>query len=177
MSDASKRDDPLGRILSYLVAITTIIGIPAGLYGYYSNQHDKRVEKTFEFYRTFRADSLQKDWSLLVGRWNAKAQEAQTLVRQGNQPAFEKFVILLVDDKEGAPAMEHVLSFFDELTACVSNSLCDQNTAYALFEEPARQFAGAYGTYVLHIRQQFNNGQYGSGLFQSRSLRKTISFF
>jgi hypothetical protein len=75
------------------VAISTIIGIPAGLYGYYSNQHDKRVEKTFEFYRTFRSDSLQKDWSLLIGRWNTKAQEARTLVRQRNQEAFEKFVV------------------------------------------------------------------------------------
>ena len=29
-----QENDALGRILSYLVALATIVGIPAGLYGY-----------------------------------------------------------------------------------------------------------------------------------------------
>jgi hypothetical protein len=178
MSSTDKNDkDPLGRILSYLVAISTIIGIPAGLYGYFSSQHDKRVEKTFEFYKTFRSAELEKNWSLLIGRWNNNAKEARALIAQGKTAEFDDFVIGLVAEAPGPGAMEHVLSFFDELSACVSNSLCDGNTAYALFKEPAHQFAGAYGPYVLHVRQEFGNQKYGTGLFQTRALERTLDIF
>ena len=169
--------DPLGRILSYLVALCTIVGIPAGLYGYYSNQHDKRVEKTFELYKAFRSTSLDDDWSLLIGRWNQKAAEAKNLLRQNKQEEYKNLVIGLFAESPGPRAMERTLSFFDELSACVNNSLCDRNTAYALFQEPAYQFAGAYGPYVVTVRQEFNNKKYGAGLFQARSLEKTFSLF
>ena len=38
------RGDAFSRILSALVAITTILGIPVGLYGYYASQQASRVE-------------------------------------------------------------------------------------------------------------------------------------
>ena len=53
------RGDVLARVLSYLVAITTILGIPIGLYGYYASQQANRVNRTFDFYRDFRGDGLQ----------------------------------------------------------------------------------------------------------------------
>jgi len=176
-SSKEKENDSLGRILSYLVAISTIIGIPAGLYGYFSGQHDSRVEKTFEFYSNFRSGELEKDWSLLIGRWNDRAKEAQALVAQNKHAEYAQFVRSIVGESGGPAAMERILSFFDELIACVSNSLCDNNTAYALFKEPAYQFASAYGSYVIYIRQEFDNKKYGTGLFQTRALEKSMSIF
>ena len=55
----------LARVLSYLVAITTILGIPIGLYGYYAPQQANRVNRTFDFYKDFRGDGLQKGFQLV----------------------------------------------------------------------------------------------------------------
>ena len=55
----------MARVLSYLVAITTILGIPIGLYGYYASQQANRVNRTFDFYKDFRGDGLQKDFSFV----------------------------------------------------------------------------------------------------------------
>jgi hypothetical protein len=73
--------DVLARVLSYLVAITTILGIPIGLYGYYASQQTNRVNRTFDFYKDFRGDGLQKDFSLLVTRWNEKSAQADGFLK------------------------------------------------------------------------------------------------
>jgi len=54
------RGDVLARVLSYLVAVTMILGIPIGLYGYYASQQANRVNRTFDFYRDFRGDGPAK---------------------------------------------------------------------------------------------------------------------
>ena len=75
------RGDVLPKVLSYLVAITTILGIPIGLYGYYASQQANRVNRTFDFYKDFRGDGLQKDFSLLVVRWNEKSTQVDGLLK------------------------------------------------------------------------------------------------
>ena len=76
------RGDVLAKVLSYLVAVTTILGIPIGLYGYYASQQANRVNRTFDFYRDFRGDGLQKDFSLLVSRWNEKSAQVDGLLKK-----------------------------------------------------------------------------------------------
>ena len=76
------RGDVLAKVLSYLVAVTTILGIPIGLYGYYASQQANRVNRTFDFYRDFRGDGLQKDFSLLVSRWNEKSAQVDELLKK-----------------------------------------------------------------------------------------------
>jgi len=165
-------DTRFGLILSYLVAISTVIGIPAGLYGYFASQHDKRVETTFEFYKQFRADAFQQDWTLLITRWNANAADAQGRVAQGDMQGLQNLVVSLVSDDKGSAAMERVLSFFDELSACVENALCDHNAAYGLLKDQAEQMADAYGPYIVFIRDKYKNVNYGSGLIKARALTK-----
>jgi hypothetical protein len=74
MQSSSEREpvDKFGKLLSYFVAISTIIGIPTGLYGYLSSIHAKKVERTYEYYRDFRSEAFQKDWILLLNRWNER---------------------------------------------------------------------------------------------------------
>ena len=70
-SSPAESDDPIGRLLSRLVAIAAILGIPAGLYGYFSAEHAKRVEKSFGLYDDFRSESFQKSWAV----WPAPGSE------------------------------------------------------------------------------------------------------
>jgi len=155
----------------------TIIAIPAGLYGYFLSQHTKRVETAFEFYKSFKADRIQENWSLLMQRWNAKADEFDRLLTENNQDGFRQLALSLVSDNKGAIAVEQIASFFDEVSECVNSGLCDNNTAFAMLKEPASQFWGAYGVYILHIREKYKNDEYGIGVSRTRSLALKPNYF
>jgi hypothetical protein len=176
-SSGQQRDDPLGRILSYLVALATIVGIPAGLYGYFAAEHARKVEKTFEFYKDFRGETFQKDLKLLIQRWNSKADEVNKLIAQGHEEGMRELTTSLVTDEEGRKAFAGVLSFFDALSACVEASLCDRNAAVALLKVPATQITSAFGSHIIYIRETNGNGNYGTGLFKMRALEPGISIF
>jgi len=174
-TDRTRRDDTLGRILSYLVAITTILGIPVGLYGYFSAHHASRVDRTFEFYNDFRTAALQKDLNLLVGAWNAKADDEKKLLEQKDYDGFNQLVETMLRDGEARTALTEVIPFFDEIYSCVDHSLCDGNATIALLQGPATQIVSMFGSHLLKMQQ--TNPAYAIGVFKVRALSKTRSLF
>jgi hypothetical protein len=104
------RGDIFSRILSALVAITTILGIPVGLYGYYASQQASRVDRTFEFYKDFRGDTLQRGFSLLVEQWNAKAAEVETLLEKDDEAGLGQLVGSLLQSDEAQTALAQLSS-------------------------------------------------------------------
>ena len=84
-TDRKRHSERLGTVLSYLVSMTTILGIPVALYGYLSAQQSSRVDRTFEFYKDFRAAELQDDVNLLVEKFNAKADEVSKFLANNDE--------------------------------------------------------------------------------------------
>jgi hypothetical protein len=167
----------LDRLLTRAVAIAAIIGIPVGLYGYFSSQHDNRVHTAFDFYKSFKSDEMQKNWSLLIERWNAKAAEVDKLLTQNDQEGLRSLTVSLVSDEKGQIAFEQISSFFDDVAKCLDNSLCDNNTTQAMLQSKAYQLASAYGYYIIYFRKTYNNSQYGTGLLSVQSLDRKIDFY
>jgi hypothetical protein len=160
------------------VAVAAIIGIPAGVYGYFSSQHDMRVETAFTLYKSLKDDRIQNEWSLLVDRWNAIAPEVTRLQSQHDQKGFETLTIKLVkNDQKSRIALEEIASLFDEVSACVENGICDHNTVYAMLKDPADQFVGMYGYYIQYVRSTYSNDKYGTGLFKIRAIEKKFNLF
>jgi hypothetical protein len=172
-TEQSSRSDRLSRILSYLVAITTILGIPVGLYGYYSSQQASRVDRTFDFYKDFRGDTLQKDFSLLVEQWNAKYADVAALLEKNDEAGLGQLVMSLLQSDEAQTALARLVLFFDETYSCVDKALCDNNAAYALLQNPADQIFFMYGSYLTTVRQ--HNPNYATGILKVRALTKTRS--
>ncbi|HWW33900.1 MAG TPA: hypothetical protein VNZ23_01550, partial [Xanthobacteraceae bacterium] len=129
----------MARLLSYLVAVTTILGIPIGLYGYYASQQANRVNRTFDFYKDFRGDGLQKDFSLLVTRWNEKSAQADGFLKSDDFTGLSQLAASLLQTDETQTALSRLILFFDEAYSCVDKSLCDNNAAFALLQNPADQ--------------------------------------
>ena len=163
--------------LSHAVSVFTILAIVGGLYGYFSSQHDKRVEKTFEFYKSFRTDPLRKDWALLISRWSESADKAKPLLDQEKYDDLSTLVISLVSDKDGSEAFNHIADFFDELNSCVEHSLCDRNSAVALLKESANEFIEPYGAYISFLRKKYGNETIGSSIYKVRSMTTEWSLF
>ena len=167
------RGDVLARVLSYLVAITTILGIPIGLYGYYASQQANRVNRTFDFYRDFRGDGLQKDFGLLVTRWNEKSVQVDRLLKNDDFAGLSRLAASLLQTDETQTALSRLVLFFDEAYSCVDKALCDNNAAFALLQNPADQIFSMYGSYLATIRQQHPN--HADGIVKVRALTKTWS--
>jgi hypothetical protein len=173
-SASASGKDTLSRIMSYLVAATTILGIPIGLYGYYSSQHASRVDRTFTFYTDFRSTTLQNDFNLLIANWNAKTAEAMQLLQKNDANGFNQLVGSLLQTEQEQTALNELILFFDGTYSCVGNSLCDSNATIALLQEPANQIYSAYGSYLANAQQK--NPNYALGIVKIRSLAKTWSF-
>ncbi len=182
-TETAKRDDPLGRVLGYCVAVVAILGIPSGLYGYYAGEHAKRVQTTFEFYKDFRTDNFQKKYQAMTNRADAKADIIKGLMDKyrGNPEERDRQVLEavkgLIATEDGLKNTSEVLLFFDVLATCVNTSLCDRNAAVTLFKLPALEFASAYGPYIMHIRYAYGNETFGTGLFQTRAMETEWSIF
>ena len=170
-------DDRLSRILTNLVAVAAILGIPSGLYGYFASAHAQRVDKTFAFYQDFRSTDFQTKYLLLMGRWNAKADQAAQLTKAGDQDGLRKLESAVVADADGQAAFNQVMLLFDGLSACVDNGLCDNNAAASLLRQPAAEIASALGSHIAYVRKTHGNTTYGSGIFKTRALEKSWSVF
>jgi|HubBroStandDraft_2_1064218.scaffolds.fasta_scaffold373192_2 hypothetical protein len=173
-SSQTHKGDAFSKLLSSLVAITTILGIPAGLYGYFSSQHASRVSRTFDFYKDFRGDP-GKDFKFLVAGWNARAEEEKSLAQKGDEAGVKSLVSSLLTNNQTQTAVTELVLFFDEVYSCVDNSLCDRNTAVALFQSPASQFFSMYGSYFQDVRE--TNPTYAIGVMKLRNLTKCWSLF
>ena len=175
-SNQKAPEDKLGKILSYLVAISTIIGIPTGLYSYLSSLHDKKVERTYEYYRDFRSEAFQKEWVLLLTRWNEKASEVKQILEVKDFARLQSLASGLINqDDAGKTAFAKTIGFFDESYACIENELCDHNVAVVLLKSPASEFVSAFGSYIISVRKDYNNAKYGAGAYKIRALEKKFS--
>ena len=75
---------------------------PVGLYGYYASQQANRVNRTFDFYKDFHGDGLQKDFSLLVTRWNEKSPQADRLLKSDDFTGLEPIGGLTLANRRNA---------------------------------------------------------------------------
>jgi hypothetical protein len=153
----------LGTVLSYLVSMTTILGIPVALYGYLSAQQSSRVDRTFEFYKDFRAADLQDDVNLLVEKFNSKADEVSKFLANNDEAGLTELEKTLLQDAKANAALSRVVVFYDAVGPCVAHSLCDADATVALLKFQAQQMVSAYGAYV--VSQQQPQSPFGSGIF------------
>jgi hypothetical protein len=114
---------------------------------------------------------------LLMRRWNEKAGEIDALLAQNDEQGLLALTRSIVSDEQGLIAFEGIASFFDGLSACVEAALCDHNTATAMLKHPAHEFVGAFGSYIVYVRQTHRNSTYCSGLFKINTLEKRFNLF
>jgi hypothetical protein len=174
-TDLKRRSEILGAILSYLVSITTILGIPVALYGYFVSQQQSRVDRTFEFYKDFRAADLQDDVNLLVDNFSAKADEIKKVLATSDQAGLDKLEESLVQDPKASAALTHVVIFYDGIGPCIDHLLCDGDAAVALLQDPAYQIVRTYGAYLNSLHK--DSSPFAKGIFTVGQLNPTTSKF
>jgi hypothetical protein len=172
------RPHAVDRFLSRAVALVAIVTMPAGLFGYYQHQHERRVETTLDLYRSFKNGEPQKNWSFLATLWTQQSQVVENALKEKDKDtALLNITSDIIDQKAGAPALAQVLSFFEEVSTCVENSLCDYNAAHALFHNLAHECTGYFGSYILDKRNRPGYQHYADGLIKVNKMIKRPSLF
>ncbi len=133
------------------------------------------MARTFDFYKDFRSDAFQKNWTLLIKQWNSKADDENKLIQAKDYDGLRKLTLSLANNAGVQEALAQTVLFFDEVSSCVDNSLCDRNAAAALFADPAGQIVSSYGYYFVEVQKM--NKLYAVGIFEIRNLEKTWSIF
>jgi len=110
----------------------------------------------------------------LVTRWNEKSAQVDGLLK--NDDLRERGLrVSSACNGEAANWLNpaRLVLFFDEAYSCVDKSLCDNNAAFALLQNPADQIFSMYGSYLATVRQQ--HPKYADGIVKVRALTKTWS--
>lgn len=164
----------LGAVLSYLVSITTILGVPIALWGYFAVQQQSRVDRTFEFYKDFHAEGVLEDVNLLVENYQAKKDEIKKVLATPGLEGLEKLQESLVtQDTKANAALIRVVKFYDGVGPCIDHLLCDNDAAVAMLQEPASEIISGYGAYLS--AQQTNSTTFAKGIFTVGQLKPTTS--
>ena len=80
-----------------------MLGIPTGLYGYYSGEHSKRVQNTFEFFKEFRSEEVLGKYQALIDRYNEKADYIKNLMVEHRDNVQERDKLVLSPFKRLSP--------------------------------------------------------------------------
>jgi hypothetical protein len=141
------------QILSVLVSLATIIGIPIALLSYEAGQQQSGVDKAFEYYRDYHSSGLDADVKFLSDKWDEKSDEANKLLNEKDDGVrdqdFERLQASLAHDAKTQAALTRVVVFFDGLGQCLVAELCDRDTAIVLLKDPAHKIFTAYGGYLV----------------------------
>ena len=106
-------------------------------------------------------------------RWNEKSTQADGFLKNDDYAGLSQLAASLLQTDETQTALSRLVLFFDEAYSCVDKSLCDNNAAFALLQNPADQIFSMYGSYLATVRQQ--HPTYADGIVKVRALGKTWS--
>ena len=147
-SENKRLRDIIAESLSFLVSVATIVGIPVALYGYFQTKQEDRINRTYDYYKQYHDSQLPLDVNTLIAAWNDKATEAQQFLAKNDYEGLNNLQTEVAQDAKISPALGRVVVFFDGIGTCVTTSLCDEDTAYALLYEPASRIRSAYGGFL-----------------------------
>jgi hypothetical protein len=143
-------------------ALTFLFGIPYGLWQYVQKERAARVEQSLRLFDKFNAApfvTYREEIARVV------TQNADAIAEAAKDAGeLEKTIIGLVRKNEKIePHLWLIMDFFDGVTVCVVNNLCDAATVEQLLAERARDFYEVFYPYI-QMRRGGANSKFAIGL-------------
>lgn len=149
-------------LLSLATLFVTVVGAGVAFFEYRDAQYRERVQRVFTYADNFarEADANEAIGGLadaFVVSWPSLAASA------GANPTREQlkkltddwFVNYISGDPLLRSAVERMTLFYDTLGVCVSQGLCDEKTAKALFTQQAAAFASTVYPWVEYRNRDY----------------------
>jgi hypothetical protein len=149
-------------LLSLFTLLVTVVGAGIAFVEYRGAQQRERVERVFRYSDQLAAegeanarinalgDRFYAAWPNLVAAAGENPTEEQL-----TQLSNDWYVGVIGGDAELRAAVERMALFYDTLAVCVSEGLCDEHAAKALFTEQVAAYASTVHPWVAHRHEQF----------------------
>lgn len=151
----------IGKIAS---ALTFLFGIPYGIWQYVEAQHDKKIEQSLKLFDKFNSPPFT-DYRDKISKAAAKGRvQLNAAAATKDLKVYEAAVLEVVERNEIEAPLWLIMDFFDGVTICVVNGLCDPHTTSQLFTERARDVLLTFYQYIAANRKGPSSATFGYGL-------------
>lgn len=148
--------------------ISVIFGVVFGTVQYYQARSDKRVEESLQLFRQFNNapyTDYRKRINIAYTDHHEAIDEAASDVNQ-----FTAAVVDMVQKEKLETELAFVLNFFDTVTYCAAQNICDSQIVLDLFYPSAVEL---YERYYQYIKvRQLSTAEFGAGVLTLVDLRK-----
>lgn len=157
--------------LDYLSKAALVCGIIFSIYQFNAYKQDERIRYTFQFLERFDSDRLLNARLTIEAAIRSHEQTIielnTTRMRKQDAEALRKRIatFLVVDSNGGKGIrreLELTVDFFDALSVCLRQRLCDQDVAQAFLAGQAKMLWTNFAPYVKERRGVIPG--YGGGL-------------
>ena len=148
--------------LSLVTLFVTVVGASVAFFEYRDAQYRERVQRVFTYADTFAreaeanerisefGDSVVTSWPSISASAGENASPDQI-----KKETDAWFVNSIMADPDLRSSVERMTLFFDTLAVCVSQGLCDEKTAKALFTQQTAAFASTVYPWVEYRNREY----------------------
>jgi hypothetical protein len=129
-----------------------------------SNQYDRRVTTTLDFYKTY-TEKVRPEYLDFGKRWDSYSSQNKPEFFKLKREDMKKFVIsFFKNDQNAKNDLESMIDFFDTLAICVQRRSCDRNTMLDLLGNQIEHVFTVSAYYIFQQREEDRDPNIGKGL-------------
>ncbi|KUM23664.1 hypothetical protein AU467_32965 [Mesorhizobium loti] len=152
----------------FFLSLGWLIGILYGLWQYVESVDRGRVDKTLEFYKEYREKEVDRD--------NAESfyiRKNEDIIKQGAKTESDTgkniYRLIFQDGEKNKEILDTILSsayFYNSVSACAANNVCDQGLSCRLFARSMHNYYSNFGGFFDEYKKEwFDNITSDVGVF------------
>jgi len=145
-------------------------GAVLGFVEYRANQDKARVTETLKFVERDSKPPISTIRLRLEDFWFSRAAEMKQILSRSDKPSadldseWRAFVINGLQENKLTRDARILLEFYEALSICVENSVCDKKTALDFFGKTVSSFYNLHRPYIDNLREMIAYPDYGQGV-------------
>ena len=161
-------------VISWIGLAVVLIGGGAGIVEYQSNQKENRVSNTLTVLeRSYKPPVLKARQAVDIAWWNEGENIKAILLASGTEQEVSKrldnAVMNLIGKYKIRKHIFTLIEFYEEISICINENICDKQVAFELFGEGATTFYNQNYLFIKRLRKKSNNNDIAGRL---QSFRK-----
>ena len=170
------RADSIKPWLDICTSVLTIVGafVAAawGLNEYFNKRKEGRIKATLEYRQELNKDPVLSAQRKIDDILTSQKNLILETISNKSEDDWTKLVYSIVESNNLQQPLDTLVNFYEDVYLCISNSICDEQTAIALFGNKVIAFRNQFYRYFIFTRAEMKDPGYASGLEALAKLAK-----
>jgi hypothetical protein len=123
-----------------------VVVLPYSIYEYFQKKEAARIEQTLSFFRQYNSPPLITYREMLSTA--IETNKDKLVAAAKSEAELQKTIVEILKTSQNESRLLLLFDFFDSLTVCVINRICDAETSRGLFRRHARELFVTYYQYI-----------------------------